>query len=142
MDPAELAIGDVIGTHAFGPVKCVRDARANILKSEMAVKPRLSNPPGWLFRGSAKDELAAGLVYLGGEFFQRLKAGGIDGRHITEPQDDDGWNLIQTGNDGIEFVGGAEEEGAVDSEDADIGGNFFVLQNMDVTMLRLTLNNS
>ena len=60
----------------------------------MAVQSRFSNALSWLFSGSAKNELAARLVDLVREFFQGLKACGIDGRHITEPEDDDWRELV------------------------------------------------
>src|SRR5450432_956835 len=100
----------------------------------MAVKSCFSNTLSRLFSGTAKNELATGLVHLVGQFFQRLKARGVNGRHIAEPEDDDWRELVQTRNDRIELVCGAEEERAMYPEDADVGGNFFVLQDMDTTL--------
>ena len=120
--------------YAFGSVEGFCHAQANILPSEMAVKSRLLHPLRWLFPGSAKNEFSSRFVHLVGEFLQCLKASGIDRRHVPEPEDNDGWKLVQTRNNRVEFVCCAEEEGAMDSEDADIGRNFFVLQNMDVTL--------
>ena len=100
----------------------------------MAVKSRLLHPLRWLFSGSAKNELSPGFVDLIGECLQCLKASGIDRRHVPEPEDNDGWKLVQTRNNRVEFVCCAEEEGAMDSEDADVGGDFFVLQYVNVTL--------
>jgi hypothetical protein len=69
----------------FGPIEGVRDTQANILRSEMAVKSCFSQSLRWLLSGSAKNELSPGFVDLIGEFLQRLKASGIDGRHVPEP---------------------------------------------------------
>jgi hypothetical protein len=60
-------------------------------------------------------------VDLIGEFLQRLKASGIDGRHVPEPEDNDGWKVVQARNNRVEFVCCAEEERAMDSEDAHVG---------------------
>lgn len=65
----------------------------------------------WLFSSSAKNELSPGFVALIGEFLQCLQASGIDRRHVPEPQDNDGWKLVQTRNYHVEFVCCAEEEG-------------------------------
>ena len=83
-------------SYALGPVEGFRHAKANILRSEMAVKSRLSHSFSWLFSGSAKNEFSARLVDLVGEFFQRLKTGGIDCSHIPESEDNDRWKLVQT----------------------------------------------
>jgi hypothetical protein len=107
--------------NVFGPVEGVRDAQANILRSEMAVKPCFPQPLRWLLSGSAKNELSPGFVDLIGEFLQRLKASGIDGRHVPEPEDNDGWKVVQARNNRVEFVGCTEEERAMDSEDAHAG---------------------
>src|SRR5712691_3756879 len=42
--------------------------------------------------------------------------------------------IRQTVHNDIEFVGCAKQEGAVDPEDADIGRNFFVLQDMNMSL--------
>jgi len=100
----------------------------------MAVKSRLLHPLRWLFSGSAKNEFSSRFVHLVGEFLQCLKASGIDRSHVSEPEDNDGWKLVQTRNNRVEFVCCAEEKGPMDSEDADVGGDFFVLQDMNVTL--------
>jgi hypothetical protein len=56
--------------HAFGQVEGFREAKANILRPEMAVKSCLLHPFRWLFSGSAKNELPRGFVDLVGEFLQ------------------------------------------------------------------------
>ena len=40
-------------------------------------------------------------------------------------------------DDGIDFVGGAEEKRAVDAEDRDVRRNFLVLQNVRVAFLQV-----
>jgi hypothetical protein len=79
----------------FGPVEGVRDAQANILRSEMAVKSCFPRPLRWLLSGPAKNELSPGFVDLIGEFLQRLKTSGIDGRHVPAPEDNDGVNVLR-----------------------------------------------
>src|ERR1700685_3278349 len=119
---------------AFSSVQGFRHAEANILPSEMAVKSRLLHALRWLFSSSAKNEFSSRFVHLVGEFLQCLKASGIDRSHVSEPEDNDGWKLVQTRNNRVEFVCCAEEKGPMDSEDADVGGDFFVLQDMNVTL--------
>lgn len=70
----------------------------------MAVKARLLHPLRWLFSGSTKDQLSPGFMDLVGEFLQCLKARGIDRSHVPEPEDNDGWKLVQTRNNRVEFV--------------------------------------
>src|SRR5580700_2264643 len=119
---------------AFSSIEGLRHVKANILPSEMAKKSRLLHAPRRLFPGSAKNEFSSRFVYLVCEFLQCLKASGIDRSHVPEPEDDDGGKLVQTRNNRIEFVCSAEEKGAMDSEDADVGGDFFVLQDMSMTL--------
>jgi len=84
------------GAHALRPVEGFRHAKANILQSEMVVESCLSHSFSWLFSGSAENELSARLVNLVGEFVQCLKTGGVDRSHVPEPEDNDGWKLLQT----------------------------------------------
>ena len=106
----------------------------------MAVKSRLLHPLRCLLSSSAKNEFSSRFVYLVCEFLQCLKASGIDRSHVPEPEDDDGGKLVQTRNNRIEFVCSAEEKGAMDSEDADVGGDFFVLQDMNMTLVLQDMN--
>ena len=119
--------------YASSSVEGFRHAKANILPPEMAVKSCLLHTLRWLFPGSAKNEFSSRFVHLVGEFLQCLKASGIDRSHVPEPQDNDGGKLVQTRNNRIELICCAEEKGAMDSEDADVGGDFFVLQDMSMT---------
>ena len=93
-----------------------------------------------LLSGSAKNELASRIVDFVGEFLQCLKAGGIDRGHVPEPEDNDGGKLVQARNNRVEFVCCAEEKWAMDSEDADVGGDFFVLQDMNMTLVLQDMN--
>ena len=77
----------------------------------MAVKSRLSHPLRWLSPGSAKHELSPGLVDLIGEFLQCLKTSGIDRCHVPEPENNDGWKLVQTRNNRVEFVFAPKRKG-------------------------------
>ena len=120
--------------HGFSPVEGFRHAHANILRSEVAVESCLLHTLRRLLSGSAKNELPSRIVDLVCEFLQCLQASGIDRRHVPESQDNDGWKLVQTRNNRVEFVCCPEKEGTMDSEDADVGGDFFVLQDVNMTL--------
>jgi hypothetical protein len=100
----------------------------------MLVKFRLMHPHLWLFSRSTKNELPTGFVHPVGKILQCLQAGGIDGGHIAESENNDGRQMGQTIDHHIDLVGCAKQERAVDPEDADVSRNFFVLQDMNVPL--------
>ena len=70
-----------------------------------------------MLHGSAEEEGAAGGAEAAGEGFESVDAGGVDGGHVAEAENDDGLELVEVGGGFEELFGGAEEEGAVDAEE-------------------------
>ena len=122
------------GVHALGPVEGFCHAAADILLAHMLVKFSLMHSHRRLFPCPTKNELSSGFVHAVGKILQRLQAGGIDGCHIAESKNNDRRQIGQTIYDRIDFVGCAKQEGAMDSEDADVSRNFLVLQDMNMPL--------
>ena len=85
---------------------------------------------GGLLACTAEDERAAGVVDLVGEPFECLEAGGVDGGHVAQAQDDDVRERSAMSRDVIELFGAAEEERAVNAEDGDVVGNLAALKDV------------
>ena len=81
-----------------------------------------------MVHGSAEEEGAAGRAEAAGEGLERVDAGGVDGSHVAEAQDDDGLELVEVGGGFEKLFGGAEEEGAVDAEERDVGRDDLALE--------------
>ena len=120
------------GAQISGPVEGFGHTAADILRSHMLVKFSLMHSHRRLLPCSTKNELSSGFVHAVGKILQCLKASGIDSSHIPKSQNNDGWEIGQARDNCIDFVGCAKQEGAVDSEDADVGRDFFVLQDMNM----------
>src|SRR5689334_7132022 len=96
-----------------GALEGLGDAGANIFGADVALEFGLLHELGGLLAGAAEQQRAAGFVKLVGKIFDRTEAGGVDGSHVAEAQDDNGWQGVQRIENVGEFVGGAEEEWSV-----------------------------
>src|SRR5579864_3071586 len=130
-----------IGQQDPGAFEGVGYAPANILLAHMLVKLSLTHSQRRLFPGPAKNELPARFTHAVGKVFQRLETRGINRRHVSQSQDNDRREMWQTRDDRIDLVRSAEQEGPVDSEDADIGRNLLVLQDVDVAFSNVLSSN-
>src|ERR1700681_4419678 len=87
-----------------------------------------------LLAGPAEDQGALAGVQGLGDFFQSEDAGGIEGGHVAQAQDDHRRQLVQVLGDDGKFVGGAEQERSVDAEDGGIVRDVFVLENVHASV--------
>ena len=63
-----------------------------------------------------------------GECLDGVNAGGVDGRHIAQAQNDDRLKGFDVGGGLDQLLGGAEEERAVNAQQRDVGRNDAALQ--------------
>ena len=78
------------------------DVGHDVFSAEAVEEAGAAEELGGLLHGSAKDEGAAGVVKALGEGLDGVNAGGVDGGHIAEAQDDDGL-------EGVDVNGGLDE---------------------------------
>src|SRR5579864_2629450 len=78
-----------IGEQDPGAFEGVGYAPAHIFLAHMLVKLSLAHSQRRLFPGPAKNELPARFTYAVGKVFQRLESRGINGRHVSQSQDND-----------------------------------------------------
>ncbi len=93
------------GVQFPGSIEGFCHTQADVFLSHMGVKFSLMEPFRRLFSRATKNELSAGFVHLVGKILQRLQAGGVDGRHIAESQNNDRREIRQTRNNRIDFIG-------------------------------------
>jgi hypothetical protein len=112
--------------------------------SKLAWSSRARDRAAWtvddvagLVARSAEEEGAAGLVQASVELLKGVDAGGVEGGHIAEAEDDDIAEGVQIAGGFGELFCRAEEERSVDAEDADVGGNLFVLKNMRLSVAQV-----
>ncbi len=65
-----------------------------------------------------------------GELLEGVNAGRVERGHVAQAEDDDLVELSEVFGGFGELFGCAEEEGAVDAKDGDVGGDVFVLQDV------------
>jgi hypothetical protein len=90
-----------------------------------------------LVAGAAEEEGSAGFMEAGVELLEGVEAGGVEGGHVAQAEDDDVAEGVEVAGGFGQLFGGAEEEGAVDAEDADVGGNLFVLKDMRLAVAEI-----
>ncbi len=120
------------GNDFLGAFERLGDAGANVAGANVLFELGLVHQARRLFPCAAKNEGSASAVDRVGEGFEGLQASGVNGGHISQAQNHDGWQIANARNDFFDFVGGSEEKRAVDPEDGDIRRNFLVLQNVGV----------
>src|SRR5260370_6231078 len=106
------------------------DMRKDIFPSDVMEKAGARDAPRGLVAGAAEQKGFACLVQAGGELLEGVNAGCVESGHVAKPQDDDLCKLIEVAGDVGELFGGAEEEGAVNAKDGDVGGDVLVLQDV------------
>ena len=78
--------------------------------------------------------LASAGVQLVGELLQRPQAGASIAVMLRSRRMTTGGRLVQIVLDGLQLVGGAEQERTVDAEDGDVVGNVLVLQDVQAAV--------
>ncbi len=79
---------------------------------------------------------------LVGKIFDSAKAGGVDGGHIAQAQDDNGRQGFQRVENVGELVRGAEEKWPVNAEDRGVLGNVLALQDVDAAVFDVIAGNA
>src|ERR1700730_5547717 len=120
--------------HLGGAVEGFGDAGANVLGADVAFEFGLAHELGGLFAGTAEQKRAAGFVKLVGEIFYGTEAGGVDGGHVAQGQDDNGRQRVQRIENVCEFVGRSEEKWSVNAVDSRVLGNVLTLQDVDAAV--------
>jgi hypothetical protein len=116
----------------LGPFQSHGNTRADVACADVLLKFGLMHQAGGLFAGAAEDEAAACRVHSIGQVFESLQAGGVDGRHVSETQHNDGREFRDALDQFVDFIGGAKKKRAVDAEDGHVGRDLFVLKDMHV----------
>src|ERR1700728_1881838 len=65
-----------------------------------------------------------------GELLEGVQAGGVEGSHIAQAEDHNTGKSDEVFGSFLEFLRCSEEKRSVNTEDGDIGRDFFVLQDM------------
>src|ERR1700730_4036805 len=87
-----------------------------------------------LIAGGAEDQGALAGVQGLGDFFQGEEAGGVEGGHVAQAQDNHRRQLVQVLGHDRNFVSGAEQERSVDAEDGGVARDVFVLENVHASV--------
>ena len=85
---------------------------------------------GGLLHGTAEDQGAAGVVQALGEGLDGVDAGGVDGGHVAEAQDDDGLEGVDVDGGFDELFCGSPQKRTVDAEQRDVGRNDAALEHV------------
>src|SRR6266404_8374665 len=120
--------------HLGGALDGFGDAGANIFGADVTFEVGLLHELGGLFARAAKQQGTAGFVKLIGKIFDCAQAGGVDGGHVAQSQDDNGRQGIQRIENISELVRGAEEKRAMNAEDSDVIGKVLTLQDVDAAV--------
>src|SRR3954469_20367261 len=107
----------------------------DILRTHMLFELRLSHELGWLFASATQDECASGFLQCVRDVLECLEAGGVNGGHVAQPQNDDRWQVFQLILDNRDLLGSAEQEWAMDAEDAEVVWNGLVLQDVHAAFI-------
>ena len=89
----------------------------------MTVEISAGNQPRGLMTRPAQNQTASGLLHRDGKLFDRPQAGGVERRHVAEPQDDDLGQAAQVIVDDVEFIRCAEEKRSMNPENLHVTGN-------------------
>ena len=81
---------------------------------------------------AAQNQTSSRLLHRDGEFFDGAEPGAVERGHVAQLEDDDFREVVQMIVDGLQRVGGAEQERTVDPEDLDVAWNKRGLQAVDV----------
>jgi len=100
----------------------------------MLVELGLAHSQCRLLSCSAENKLSPGLVDAIGKILERLQTGGIDGSHVAKPENNDRRQVRQAIHNDIDFVSCTKQEWPMDPENADVSGNFFMLEDVDVLL--------
>src|SRR6266404_6173882 len=117
----------------------IRDVGADVPRADMLLKFRLMHQAGGLLPCAAQNETSPGLVHSVGQIFEGLQSRGVDRRHISQTKHDDGRKLRKTINNLVNLVRGSKKKRAVNPEDTYIRRDFFMLQDMDVSLAQIFL---
>src|SRR5947208_1407506 len=71
------------------PLERVVEIPTDVRVADVTVEVGARDEPCGLVASPAQDQTSAGLLHRGGELFKRAQTGGVQRRHVTEPQDDD-----------------------------------------------------
>ncbi len=111
------------------------NVRADIRLANVLFELSLVQQGGGLRSGSANNQIATRRVQLVGQLFESQQAGGVDRRHVPQPQDDDRRELIRLVGDLPQLLRRPEQERSVDAEHRDVVGNRLVLQDVQPPLL-------
>src|SRR5271166_26131 len=92
----------------FRAVQGVLHVVADVFGADQLLKLRLPDQPQRLFPGATENQLAAARFQSSRDFFQSEETGGIERRHISQPQNHHGRELVNIFGDHVNLVGRAE----------------------------------
>ena len=113
------------------------DVRAHVLRARHLDETRLLHHGLRLLPRAAEYRGPTRRPQPQRQIFERAQAGGVDRRHVAQPKDHDGRQLVDPIGDALQLVGGAEEERTVDAEDRHVVGDVLVLQDVHPAILQV-----
>src|SRR5262245_459057 len=109
----------------------VGDAGANIFCTYMAFEFGLLHELGRLLTSAAEKQMAAGGMEAVGEFANGAETGGVDGGHVTQTENDNGWEGVDVAGDFIDLVGRTEKKWSMNTVDDGVIRNVLTLKHVD-----------
>ena len=105
----------------LGTAKSGLHVVADILLADDFLEFGLMNQAGGLLTRAAEDEDPIAGMELAGNLLNGEQPGGIESGHVAQAEDDNRRQRVEIPSDGIDFVGGAEQERSVDAaSDSDL----------------------
>src|SRR5208283_5394580 len=104
------------------------DIGTNILATNVTIETGFAHQVFRLRPGAADQHGAPTFLQGGREFFKSSDAGGVNGSHIAQTENDDGRQGGKVIGDGHDLVGNTEQKWSVNAIDRGVIGNLLVLQ--------------
>ena len=123
----------------LGAVKGGLDVGHDVFAADVIEEARLQKELRGLLHRSAEQERAARGVKASGECLDGVNAGGVDGRHVAQAQNDDGREGFKVGRCLDKFLCSSEEKRAVDAEQRDIGRQDAALEGVGQTVANVVV---
>src|SRR5215472_10614926 len=99
----------------------------------------LMNQRGRLLARATKNQGSLARLQLLGDFLESKQPGGIERRHIAQPQDNYWRQLMDVLGDHRDLVGRAEQEWSVNTEDGGVVRNVLILENVDASIFNVVI---
>ena len=114
----------------FGAVQRGLNIQHEVFRSDAIKKAAAAKQLRGLLHCAAQQQCPAGVVQSLGEVLDGMNAGGVDSRHITQPQNDHRLKGLNVRGGLDQLLGSAPEEWTVNAQQRDIGRQDASLQRV------------